>query len=186
MPAIWFGLWYGVAEGTIVPPVVPNSASVYGLPLLFCSSVGDAAITTLTLEESLRSALCASVALSTLVGGRVLPDMPVQKNCPLPWVIYDVATESVSYHFTGKGRTRQASVTLDILATSASQRRAVFDLVVGLLDDFRGILGGAGGVYVAETVKEGTNFDVVRLADGSDRLARLATLSLTMWYTPPA
>lgn len=156
--------------------------------LLLLKSQGGA-ITPLELDESLTAALRGLTALTSVVGANIFPEFPPQSRTAspvnLPWVLYQVDDEEVAYHLTGKGTTRKVRVTVDILGQTAAQRWALYEAVRGLLDNFTGTLGGAGGVYVAETQVESVRQEQVRLNDGSDRVARLASMQLLMWYTPP-
>jgi hypothetical protein len=158
----WFGNWFGIGSGT-APPAVASD----------------------TIDESVVSLLLSSSSLAGLVSTRVYPEVAPQR-ATMPFLVYEVNSEPVAHHLTGKGRTREARVTIDVVASTSASRRTISDIVAALVDDFRGFIGGPTGVYVAETVYEGINNDTVRLSDGTDRVARLASLTFLVRYSPPA
>jgi hypothetical protein len=158
----WFGNWFGIGSGT-APPAVASD----------------------TIDESLVSLLLSSLSLTGLVSTRVYPEVAPQRS-PLPFLVYEINGEPVARYLTGKVRTREARVTIDVVASTSAARRTISDIVVTLIDDFRGYIGGPTGVYVAETIYQGVDNDTVRLSDGTDRVARLASLSFVLRYSPPA
>jgi len=141
---------------------------------------------TKTFEQSLVDELKSMSGLTALVGTRIYESV-IPHKMTLPALVYQTSTEFSEPHLTGQSNTRDETVTFDLISETRETTRAILDQIENhfVMADYRGILGGAGGVYVAETTLGDVDSDDMRLADGTDRPVRISTITLTMRYAQP-
>lgn len=168
------------ATATQPPPSTGTLAATLGTLTAITAAIGNH----ISFEQSLKAELATIADLTTLTGNRLYESLLPQKST-LPALVYQTGTELGPIWLTGQGTIRNETVTLDLISLSKSTTRAMMDAIEQhfVLADFRGQLGS--GVYVAETILQSVDTSYVRLADGTDRAVRLATITLTMRYAQP-
>ena len=168
------------AATTTVATTTGTLSATLGSLTLTASAIGNH----ISFEQSLVGELLNMGELTALVDNRIYESLLPQK-LTLPAVVYHTGQEIGPIWLNGQSSIRSETVTLDLLSTSKSTTRAMMDAVEShfMLGDYRGNLGG--GVYVAETILDSVNTSYVRLADGTDRAVRLATITLKMRYAQP-
>ena len=135
----------------------------------------------MTFEESLVADLLNISALTSIVGSRVYESI-IPQNGTIPAVVYSTTQEESPVHLTGRGHIVAESVTLDLVATDKATLRTMMEAITAryLRTLFQGVLGG--GVYVGETILDSVEYNLQRLADGTDKPVRVASISLVMRY----
>ena len=165
------------ASSTAPAPTTASLTTTLGGVSLAGAGIGNH----ISFEQSLVAELATIPALTSLVGNRIYESILPQKSA-LPALVYHTGQEIGPIWLTGQSSIRSETVTFDLLSLSKSTTRAIQDAIEDhfVMADYRGNLGG--GVYVAETILDSVDTSYVRLADGTDRAVRLATVTLKMRY----
>jgi hypothetical protein len=140
----------------------------------------------MSIGEALKRELVTSTVTAAYVAGvggapdRVYPLVIPQKKpggaAQVPAVVYSVSATERQKLYCGTDGTVRTRLSLDSYATTYEEARALADAVRGVLEDFRGLLGGT--LEVQDATLE-TEIDLMDIEPGLYRVSQ----SWAVWHT---
>ena len=101
------------------------------------------------LETALTAALQADAGVGALVADRIYPQL-VPQDATLPAIAYQVITTDGMHTHNGTTPLVRATVQLAIIASTYATAKQIRTAAKTLLDNFKGVMGGVGGLQIEE------------------------------------
>lgn len=98
--------------------------------------------------EALYTQLAASTTITELLGSTNIWPMAASEDSTLPMVTYTMIMETAEHSMVRDPNIRHPRYQIGVFSTSYSEAHSISKAVKGVLQDYSGTLGGAGGVSV--------------------------------------
>lgn len=100
------------------------------------------------LGEALYTQLAASTTITEIIGSTNIYPMAAAENSTFPFVTYQLIMETAEHSMVRDPNIRHPRYQIGVFSTSYDQAHQISKAIKGVLQDYSGTMGGAGGVSV--------------------------------------